>query len=203
MICRLQEHALGHIRNGKFGRDGCTQPKLRIVKTYVENEPFIDSAGQDIPTAPVAAKKVVHLLAIIAQILKLKRRLSDNAQERAVTRTSFPVSPLGQTRMKDPYERDLEIGASVAFLQESHPGRMDPMENTAGPRGMKDIFMGGGHGQEPIGYVSTDITSQASQPSTIMSRLRSIHSWHVKDKLKRMLERSRADTDNLTRTSTA
>lgn len=87
----------------------------------------------------------------------------------------------------------LAIGASTTFLQESNPGRMDPMENTAGPTGMEDIFMGGGNGQGPIGYVSTDITSHGSKPGTFIERLKTRHSWHVTDKLLRVLEKTKDD----------
>jgi hypothetical protein len=186
ILCKLWPHAYGHVRSGKLDRDGCDQPKLRIVKTFAEDQPFINDVNKEDLTTTIATKKVVHLLAIIAQILKLRRKLSDDAQAQnhATTRTSSPLSPLSQSTMKNPYETDLEIGASVTFLQESHPGQMDPMQTTPGPYEMEDIYVGGGHGQGPIGYVSTDITSQASQPSTIMSRLKPVHSWHVKDKLK-------------------
>jgi len=205
---KLQAHAWGHIRQFKFGRDGCTQPKLRIVPTFIEDQPFIEdkeNGKEEMTKSEVGTKRLMHLLAIVAQLLKLKRRRENErvgVEFQDSEKVSSPESPHGSRVMNRRYTADLEIGASIAFLQESHPGQMDPMENTAGPTGMEDIFMGGGHGQGPIGYVSTDITSQTSQ-STFGSRLRPVHSWHVRDKLRRVLVKSKGDMDGVARTNTA
>lgn len=82
----------------------------------------------------------------------------------------------------------LQIKATVALLQESLPGKMNPSEISGCPPGMEDIFMGGGLSQGAIGTVTTDIISDSSKHSTFVERLKRDRS--VKSKFRRVRGKS-------------
>jgi len=77
----------------------------------------------------------------------------------------------------------LQIQATVALLQESKPGKMDPKEN-GNPPGMEDIFMGGGPSRGAIGTVTTEAFSDSSKQNTFYPQAGVNQS--LRDKFRRM-----------------